>query len=1818
MDTNPRGTMMKGPKRAWLLIACLAFACDDQPDEPPPADGAADAVIDADRLDGSGDFEVEPDGAPDAAPDADIDAAPDATADATADAAPDAIADAEPDAIPDAAPDAIPDAAPDVTVDAAVDAEIDAVVDMALPELAVVILQPADGALVSTSPLPVTGRVALPVDGLTVAGEAIEPAPDGTFAADVPLEEGPNAIAAIATRGEDVAEARITVTLDSTPPVVAITDPPDGASVRDAQIEVRGTVDDPTAVVVVNGVAAAVADGGFSLVVALADGENVITATARDPARNAASDSVTITRDADAPAIAITAPEGGAVTADATIEVVGTIDDPAATVSVNGVEAAVADGGFTATVPLAEGDNAIVATATDANGNQSSARVDVIRDGTPPTVAITSPADGAVIAALEVEIRGTVDDRAATVSVNGVPAPVLANGTWAATVPLADGDNPITATAADALGNEATAQITVTRDSGPPAVAITAPADGLRTRADAVEVQGTVDDPDATVTVNGVAAALDGLAFTATVPLAEGDNAIIATATDAVGNAAEARITVTRDLTPPAVAITAPADGAVVGSDVIRVEGTVDDPDATVEVNGIPAPVADGAFAVDVPLAEGNNGVAATATDVAGNVSVAAITVMRDSTPPVVLITVPADGSNLIRRTVRATGSVNDREATVVVAGVEATVEGNAWVADIELEEGANTVEAVATDGVGNVGRATVEVFVDSTPAGIFIDAPEDGLNTGDAQVDVRGRVEGADVERVEVNGVEVEVVDGAFAVDGVSLEEGLNVITAVVTDTFGNVGLARVEVIRDAGAPVIHIETPADGAVLTTTQIDVAGITNDYITGITVSEDDLDIWVNGQPAVVLNRTFTLSDLLLQRGPNTITVEAEDRAGNRSSKSIEVTVVDEAGQRLVLISGQSQGARQGDPVQDPLVVSLLDENGNPVPESPVTFTVVRGDGALDAFPETGRELVVQTDDNGLAAVNFTPGGRAGAGSHRVVATAPGFLGRVEFCTSVYPDDAVQVVAVAGENQMGQTGAALPEAFVALVTDAAGNPVPFTPVTFTALDGGGAFAGEGSVVVETDRDGLARAALTLGPAGGRNAAQATIEALEDPAEQAATFHADAFPPGERAATRVVGQVLDNQDTPIPGVTAWIRLDDGPIISDIADEQGRFAIADAPIGAVHLVIEGETALRDGTWPRLTYDIITVAGVDNDIGGPIYLPELAPENTAEVGGDADVTIAMDGVEGATLTVFANSVTCLDGSSECAITWSQVRGERVPDPAPMGSTFDMVATLQPPGVRFDPPARLCVPNRGNPAGYQQEMFAYDHDLGDWVGIGTGTVTPDGQQICSDSGFGLHKSGWHGTPPPPPPPKCPSNCDNGNPCETGSCKDGQCVYEPKGEGTRCDDGSGCGEATCDANGACVFQSKEENGTECDDNDECTQSSTCQNGACEGADPLECDDEEDCTEDSCDPLQGCLNQPKAEGASCEPSGGRDDSRCVEDYTCQGGACNPKEVECEQDDNPCTEHRCEETGRPPGRGPGTRCTPEPVNEGDACGDSAEGDEQCGQYVCTEGECAPDDGQGDTEGQECDDEDECTEEDRCQNGECKGDPRDLEKVEGGVQIDFSRPVDRIADTMERLINRVPFLQANFGTGGAFGIKASKEDCCNSDTGEFVEFGKVTGTASFGVNAAIVGTLPGLGILQNFEEEIGDNSVSFTIQVGILADLGIGLTGEVKNSENQCVGEGSCTEVGGKIELSGGLRASVVVQACVEIGFFSVEVCPGVNATPARLIATARGSCYLQFGECGGGDPCSFQFGELKFVMEVSYLFGAFTYERVLYAG
>jgi len=193
-------------------------------------------------------------------------------------------------------------------------------------------------------------------------------------------------------------------------------------------------------------------------------------------------------------------------------------------------------------VPLTNGVNTITLHATDLAGNMSTTSFNVTLDYStrtqPPVVNLYWPQNGSVLGNTSYTWRGWVDDPTATVSAqlvdtngntNVVAGVVERNGNfWVENLPVTGGANTLTLTVTDSAGNTAQTNIVVY----PSAVGLTLTLpDANQWWNPTVTVSGTISDAaDYTVWVNGVQATYgdDGVSWTAAnVPLPPGGTALV-------------------------------------------------------------------------------------------------------------------------------------------------------------------------------------------------------------------------------------------------------------------------------------------------------------------------------------------------------------------------------------------------------------------------------------------------------------------------------------------------------------------------------------------------------------------------------------------------------------------------------------------------------------------------------------------------------------------------------------------------------------------------------------------------------------------------------------------------------------------------------------------------------------------------------------------------------------------------------------------------------------------------------------------------------------------------------------------------------------------------------------------------------------------------------------------------------------------------------------------------------------------------------------------------------------------------------------------
>lgn len=621
----------------------------------------------------------------------------------------------------------------------------------------------------------------------------------------------------------------------------------------------------------------------------------------------------------------------------------------------------------------------------------------------------------------------------------------------------------------------------------------------------------------------------------------------------------------------------------------------------------------------------------------------------------------------------------------------------------------------------------------------VQINSPASLSTVGVSPVLVEGSVTGENVV-LTLNGIEIDASSGEFSAD-VALQEGLNTIVARGTRAEQQV-TDSISISLDQTPPFVTVESHTNGQTVYSDSITVTGLINDIVRG-TIEQEQASVMVNGRSAAIANRSYAAMDIPLLEGQNSITVTGSDQVGNVNSISFSVIYAVTLGRSLEINGGQNQITQINQPLAEPLSVKVLDDNGQPVVGEAVIFRVVQGSGLV--APDTaseGRAVVVDSDSLGNAVTSFKLGARVGVANHKVRAQVVGYQEEIIFNASAIGTVGNKISVNSGNNQRGAVGQVLPQPLVAVVTDSGANVVQGANVEFSVTRGEGLFPnGEKVYVAQTDSDGRATAELTLGYLVGLDVQRVTAKLLGVNSNLTAGFVASGFNPGVPGNTRISGVVLDNQDNPIPSVTLRIE---GSNRQAQSDDQGQFIITEAPVGPVHLIADGSTASVPGEFPSLSYNLVTVSGANNPLSAPIYMVKLDTDNAVTVGAQ-DVDLVLDAYPGFKLEVAANSVTFPDGSKQGLLSVTQVNANKVPMAPPNGMQPQFIVTIQPTNTRFDPPARLTLPNvDGFPVGEQVEMYSYDHDLEEFVSIGLGTVADDGTTVQSNPGIGVIKAGWH------------------------------------------------------------------------------------------------------------------------------------------------------------------------------------------------------------------------------------------------------------------------------------------------------------------------------------------------------------------------------------------------------------------------------------------------------------------------------------------
>jgi hypothetical protein len=240
----------------------------------------------------------------------------------------------------------------------------------------------ANGDYVNSTRVLVEGRVSEDVPFVTI-GQFVVPVTARAFSATIGLLDGPNTLEVRAVdRAGNLGSTTVAIEVDTVSPSIELLGLPDGLTVSNPRVVVRGQLSED-ATVLVNGVDTPLTGSQFDAQVDLAQGDNLVTIVATDRAGNRVQIMRHVLLDTQAPSINITSPRAGATVRDPLLLVEGTTE-PFATVIVAGhYIGADADGKFQAFVVLpSTGANQVVIEVMDGAGNSEQVSLNIVLDTT--------------------------------------------------------------------------------------------------------------------------------------------------------------------------------------------------------------------------------------------------------------------------------------------------------------------------------------------------------------------------------------------------------------------------------------------------------------------------------------------------------------------------------------------------------------------------------------------------------------------------------------------------------------------------------------------------------------------------------------------------------------------------------------------------------------------------------------------------------------------------------------------------------------------------------------------------------------------------------------------------------------------------------------------------------------------------------------------------------------------------------------------------------------------------------------------------------------------------------------------------------------------------------------------------------------------------------------------------------------------------------------------------------------------------------------------------------------------------------------------
>jgi Glucodextranase, domain B len=640
----------------------------------------------------------------------------------------------------------------------------------------------------------------------------------------------------------------------------------------------------------------------------------------------------------------------------------------------------------------------------------------------------------------------------------------------------------------------------------------------------------------------------------------------------------------------------------------------------------------------------------------------------------------PAGGAYLNTPVVTVSGSVGDAAAQVSINGIVTPVTNNSFAAAVPLNEGPNTVTAVASNSNGTTSTRSILITLDTTPPRIQIYSPGVAGSTTAPTVTVTGLINDIVVGTVNpqqatvtVNGVNASVVNRSFQANNVPLNLGSNTVQAVATDRAGNFATASVQLTRVAASGQASLslvsgnnQSAAAGAnlpaALVTKLVDGQGqplAGRPVVFRILSQDGSLSAQAGAQgggaggslSAVAINTdTEGLARAYLRlgsrAGAGNNLVEAS-ATGVASTADFAASATAGTPSLMVVDSGNNQLGVVGQPLPFPFIAIVTDANNNRLPNVPVIFEVKSGNGSFAGSGAGSSTLQTTSDSDGRVSVTLTLGPDQGVNNNVVEALLPG--------SSAFPAAFAATGLVPGPAEQTRISG--------VVLDNSNNPMP----------------------------GVTMRLLNIQQGNFSNIPQQMAPAVQTDAQ--GQFVMTQVPVG------VFKLMADGGTTTRSG--SWPTLD-----FDMITVSGQNNTLGMPVFLPELNPNNRVCVTESSGGTLT-----IAEV------PGFALEIIPGSATFPGGSKTGCVSVTPVN-------MDKVPMSPGFGQ--------QPRFIVTIQPAGTHFNPPARMAIPNVDGLAPRAVT------------EMYSYDHDLASFVAIGSATVSEDGSTITSDVGSGVIKAGWH------------------------------------------------------------------------------------------------------------------------------------------------------------------------------------------------------------------------------------------------------------------------------------------------------------------------------------------------------------------------------------------------------------------------------------------------------------------------------------------